>query len=94
MKKSLSEAEINNKILELSEWFFENNCLKKTYTFETFRDAMSFILRISYEVEELEHHPALFNCFNRVDISLNTHDVGNKVTQMDFDLALAIDSVA
>ena len=94
MKKSLSEAEINNKILELSEWFFENNCLKKTYTFETFRDAMSFILRISYEVEELEHHPALFNCFNRVDISLNTHDVGNKVTQMDFDLALAIDSAA
>jgi 4a-hydroxytetrahydrobiopterin dehydratase len=54
---------------------------------------MSFILRISYEAEELEHHPALFNCYNRVEISLNTHDVGNKVTQMDFDLALVIDSV-
>ena len=93
MKKCLSEIEINIKILELSDWVYENDCLKKNYTFETFRDAMSFILRISYEAEELEHHPALFNCYNRVEISLNTHDVGNKVTQMDFYLALVIDSV-
>jgi len=94
MKKSLSEAEVNKKIPELSDWFFENDCLKKTYIFDSFRDAMSFILRISFEAEELDHHPALFNCYNRVEISLNTHDVGNKVTQKDFDLAKAIDSVS
>ena len=87
------DRSVNIKILELSDWVYEHDCLKKNYTFETFRDAMSFILRISYEAEELEHHPALFNCYNRVEISLNTHDVGNKVTQMDFDLALVIDSV-
>jgi 4a-hydroxytetrahydrobiopterin dehydratase len=55
---------------------------------------MSFIVRISYEAEDLDHHPALFNCYNRVEISLNTHDVGNQVTQKDFDLAKAIDSVS
>ena len=94
MKKSLSESQINKKMSELSEWFFKNDSLKKTYVFNTFRDAMSFIVRISYEAEGLDHHPALFNCYNRVEISLNTHDVGNQVTQKDFDLAKAIDSVA
>ncbi|MDA8775084.1 4a-hydroxytetrahydrobiopterin dehydratase [Opitutales bacterium] len=94
MKKSLSEAEVNKQIPELSDWLFENDCLKKTYIFDSFRDAMSFILRISFEAEELDHHPALFNCYNRVEISLNTHDVGNKVTQKDFELAKAIDSVS
>ena len=94
MKKSLSESQINKNMSELSEWFFKNDCLKKTYVFDKFRDAMSFIVRISYEAEDLDHHPALFNCYNRVEISLNTHDVGNQVTQKDFDLAKAIDSVA
>ena len=52
---------------------------------------MGFILRISYEAEQADHHPELFNCFNRVEISLNTHDAGGKVTEKDFSLAEAIE---
>ena len=54
---------------------------------------MSFIIRISYEAEQQDHHPEIYNCYNRVEISLSTHDAGNRVTQKDFNLAQAIDSV-
>ena len=54
---------------------------------------MSFMVRISYEAEERDHHPQIFNCYNRVSLSVNTHDVGGKVTEKDFALVSAIDSL-
>lgn len=91
MSKPLSEEKINHKLGELSDWMFENDCLKRNFEFSNFRDAMSFILRISYEAEAINHHPEIFNCYNRVNLSLNTHDAGNKVTEKDFSLAFAVD---
>ena len=55
---------------------------------------MSFLLQISYEAEEINHHPEIFNCYNRVSLSLNTHDAGGKVTEKDFFLASAIDTIS
>ena len=91
MSNALSEEEINQKLAELNGWVFENDCLKRSLEFSNFRDAMSFILRISYEAEAMDHHPEIFNCYNRVNLSLNTHDAGGKVTAKDFSLALAVD---
>ncbi|EJP74129.1 MAG: pterin-4-alpha-carbinolamine dehydratase 2 [SAR86 cluster bacterium SAR86B] len=91
MSNALSEEEINHKLAELNGWVFENDCLKRSFEFSNFRDAMSFILRISYEAEAMDHHPEIFNCYNRVNLSLNTHDAGGKVTAKDFSLALAVD---
>ena len=91
MSNALSEEEINHKLAELKGWVFENDCLKRSFEFSNFRDAMSFILRISYEAEVMDHHPEIFNCYNRVNLSLNTHDADGKVTAKDFSLALAVD---
>ena len=91
MSNVLSEEEINHKLADLNGWAFENDCLKRSFEFSNFRDAMSFILRISYEAEAMDHHPEIFNCYNRVNLSLNTHDAGGKVTAKDFSLALAVD---
>ena len=89
----LSEEKISYKMKEFNGWTWENNCLKKKFEFSNFRDAMSFMVRISYEAEERDHHPQIFNCYNRVSLSVNTHDVGGKVTEKDFALASAIDSL-
>ena len=91
MSNALSEEEINQKLAELNGWVFENDCLKRSFEFLNFRDAMSFMLRISYEADAMDHHPEIFNCYNRVNLSLNTHDAGGKVTAKDFSLALAVD---
>ena len=93
MSNPLSQENISNKLEELNGWSWENDRLTKNFEFSNFRDAMSFMVRISYEAEERDHHPQIFNCYNRVSLSLNTHDVGGKVTEKDFALASAIDSL-
>ena len=93
MSNPLSQENISKKLEELNGWSWENDRLTKNFEFSNFRDAMSFMVRISYEAEEREHHPQIFNCYNRVSLSLNTHDVGGKVTEKDFALASAIDSL-
>ena len=93
MSKPLSEEEIKLKLGELNGWIFENDCLKRNFEFSNFRDAMSFLFRISFEADQRDHHPAIFNCYNRVSLSLNTHDAGGKVTEKDFSLASAIDDI-
>ena len=91
MSIALSEEEIVEKLANLSGWTFVNDRVRKEFQFENFREAMSFILMVSYEAEQMDHHPEIFNCFNRVEISLNTHDAGGKVTEKDFSLANAIE---
>ena len=91
MSIALSEEEIVEKLANLSGWTFFNDRVRKEFQFENFREAMSFILMVSYEAEQMDHHPEIFNCFNRVEISLNTHDAGGKVTEKDFSLANAIE---
>ena len=91
MSIALSEEEIVEKLANLSGWTFVNDRVRKEFQFENFREAMSFIQRVSYEAEQMDHHPEIFNCFNRVEISLNTHDAGGKVTEKDFSLANAIE---
>jgi 4a-hydroxytetrahydrobiopterin dehydratase len=91
MVNPLSEEKIYEKMQELDGWRWENDCLKKKFEFSNFRDAMTFLVRISYEAEGMDHHPEISNCYNRVSLSLNTHDAGGKVTEKDFSLASVID---
>ena len=94
MANPLNESEITEALKQLSGWKWQNDRLKKTFYFTNFRDAMSFILRVSYEAEERNHHPEIFNCYNRVEIGLNTHDAGGKVTAKDTELARAIEEIS
>ena len=94
MKMSpLSKDEIKRALGELAGWSFEGDQLKKSFKFDDFRSAVGFIVRIAFEAEELNHHPEMKNVYNQVDISLNTHDAGGKVTQLDVDLAKRIDRI-
>jgi 4a-hydroxytetrahydrobiopterin dehydratase len=93
MKKKVTHLEIKEKLSELPGWSFSNDQLKKSYLFKDFREAMGFLIAISYQAERLDHHPGIYNCFNRVEITLNTHDADNRVTEKDFKLARAIESV-
>jgi 4a-hydroxytetrahydrobiopterin dehydratase len=94
MTNPLNESEIKEALEQLSGWKWQNDRLKKTFSFANFRDAMSFILRVSYEAEERNHHPEISNCYNRVEIGLNTHDAGGKVTAKDTELAQAIEEIS
>ena len=75
------------------KWTTEQNKLKKTFTFKDFPEAFAFMTKVAMIAEKMNHHPAWTNVWNKVDISLNTHDAGDVVTEKDHTLAAAIDKI-
>lgn len=73
--------------------FKENeDCLTAKFVFKDFLDAMQFINIVAELAEAQNHHPEWRNVYNRVWISLTTHDNGNQITERDRQLASAIDA--
>ena len=93
MINPMNEVQITESLKGLLGWTYEDNKLHKIYKFDDFREAMAFLVRLSYEAENRNHHPEIFNCYNRVELALNTHDAGGKVTELDFDLARAAENI-
>jgi len=90
---ALTKDEIESGLSELSGWEFSDDKIHRELTFADFRQAISFMVRIGFEAEELAHHPEWTNVYKTVNISLSTHDAGGKVTTKDMKLAKAIDKV-
>ena len=90
MSTPLSQSEINEVLESLPGWQQDGDRLVKTFVFNHFPEAISFIVRIGFIAEKLNHHPELTNVYNRVGIALTTHDAGNRVTERDVALARAI----
>ncbi len=65
----------------------------KSFKFRDFIDAWGFMTRVALAAEKADHHPEWFNVFNRVDITLTTHDAGG-LTERDLALAREIDAAA
>jgi 4a-hydroxytetrahydrobiopterin dehydratase len=94
MSKPLSPDEITKALAPLAGWTFERDALTKTFKFGSFREALSFMTRVAFEAEELNHHPEWTNVYNRVVIRLNTHDAGGKVTSKDVELATRMQKIS
>lgn len=77
----------------MNSWIEENNKLSKTFTFKTFGDALAWMVKASYHIEKMDHHPEWSNVYNKVHVSLSTHDAGNTVTDKDKKLAELLDSI-
>jgi 4a-hydroxytetrahydrobiopterin dehydratase len=74
-------------------WEEQNNKLRRTFTFKDFTQAFAFMTRIAFAAEKMNHHPEWTNVWNKVSISLSTHDAGDIVTEKDRKLAEAIDKI-
>lgn len=74
-------------------WQEKDNSLYRAFSFKDFSEAFSFMCRVALLAEKMNHHPTWTNTWNKVEIWLNTHDAGNKVTDRDRKLAAGIDSL-
>lgn len=90
---ALTETELEMALSDLEGWEVKNSKLTKLFEFASFRDAMTFLMRLAFEVEEMNHHPEIENVYNKVRISLTTHDAGSEVTEKDIKLALQIENL-
>lgn len=77
----------------MNNWLTTGNCLEKTYTFASFEAAMLFMQQATLKITALDHHPTWTNTYNRIHVSLQTHDAGNQVTQKDLALANELDEL-
>lgn len=75
------------------EWREENNRLVKTYEFPSFANAMAWMIKASFAIEKLNHHPEWTNVYNKVHVVLTTHDAGNIITDKDRELAIVLDGI-
>lgn len=90
----LSREAVASALAGLPGWAHEGEALVKAFTFEDFRAAVAFVVRVAFEAEARNHHPHLTNVYDRVEIALTTHDAGDRVTAKDVDLARAIETIA
>ena len=94
MSKPLSKTKIAAALAGLPGWKLQRNAVAKTFRFKSFREALSFMVRVGFEAEAMDHHPDWTNVYNRVAIRLSTHDAGGRVTAKDIGLARRIQGIA
>jgi 4a-hydroxytetrahydrobiopterin dehydratase len=68
------------------------DAIQRSLRFADFNEAFGFMTRVAIKAQEIDHHPEWFNVYNRVDITLSTHDA-NGLTMRDITLARFIDLV-
>ena len=89
----LSAEEARSRLDRLPGWKTEEGMLVKTFKFKDFREALDFVNRVGELAEEAGHHPDIDIRYNRVRLSLMTHDAGG-LTGKDFDLAGGAEKLA
>lgn len=90
--RKLKEPELQAALQELNDWTIREGKLHKTLKFDSFVEAMGFMMRAAILAEKMDHHPEWFNVYNRVEIDLTTHDVGGLSTS-DIAFAKQIDNL-
>jgi|ERR671923_841789 4a-hydroxytetrahydrobiopterin dehydratase len=88
----LEDGERQLMMRDLEGWTYLADAIHRDFTFKGFRDAIAFVNRIAELANEAGHHPDLEIHYNRVVVSLSTHDAGG-VTEKDIALAGRIDRV-
>ena len=93
--KAMTEAEIDGALATLSGWSRASGrgAICKTFKFKDFSAAFGFMTRVALAAEQLNHHPEWLNVWNRVEVTLATHDAGG-LTELDLKLARKMDAIA
>eukprot|EP00944_MAST-04C_sp_MAST-4C-sp1_P001624 g1624.t1 len=71
----------------------DRDAVEKTFEFLNFSQAWSFMSRSALLAEKMDHHPEWFNVYNRVEVTLSTHDCGG-ISSNDIEMAQAMDRFA
>lgn len=80
----------------LPDWRFDaarGGLIVREFTFRDFAQAFGFMSQIALVAERRNHHPEWFNVYNRVQVTLTTHDAGG-LSMKDIELARTMDRVA
>jgi 4a-hydroxytetrahydrobiopterin dehydratase len=88
----LTSAERDAALTALPEWTLREDglAIARRFVFKDFSEAFAFMTRVALLAEKADHHPEWANVWNRVDVTLTTHDAGG-LSERDVAMAKAID---
>ncbi len=90
----LTQAEREQSLAELPDWTLREDglAITRAFKFRNFSEAFAFMTRVALAAEKLDHHPEWSNVYNRVTITLTTHDAGG-LSERDIKMARAINKL-
>ena len=95
MTEKLTDSKRRSALENLPSWneIDGRDAITRTFNFTNFSAAFAFMMRVALRAEQMNHHPEWFNVYNRVEVTLATHDAGG-ITEKDIDLAIFMDELA
>lgn len=95
MAEKLSAQNRDSALARLGNWSYDakRDAIGREFSFKDFPAAFAFMTRVAFAAEKAGHHPEWSNVYNKVRVSLTTHDAGG-LSRKDFDLAEIIDALA
>lgn len=95
MVEKLGSDERNQFLADYPDWKMVEgrDAVVKTFKFKDFNEAWGFMSRVALAAEKADHHPEWFNVYNKVEITLTTHDAGG-LSERDVALAAFIEATA
>ena len=93
MPDLLTDDALAEVLADLDGWSLveDGTAIEAEFSFKGFNAAFGFMARVALLAEKMDHHPEWFNVYNRVEVTLATHDAGG-VTQKDVDMAAFMDA--
>ncbi|SDF88603.1 pterin-4-alpha-carbinolamine dehydratase [Paraburkholderia phenazinium] len=95
MIHKLTSEERSTQLAQLHGWVAVagRDAIQRHFKFTDFNEAFGFMTRVAIKAQEMDHHPEWFNVYNKVEITLSTHEASG-LTERDILLARFIDQVA
>ena len=93
-RKKLTDEEIQTALEELADWAVVDGKLNKTFKFDSFAQAIGWMVSVAVYADKTDHHPEWRNGYNRVWVDLATHDLGDAISELDVKLARQMDKLA
>lgn len=91
--EKMDESAVKTALESVPEWNEVGGEIQRTYQFDDFVQSMVFVNKVADAAEAAQHHPDILVRYNKVTLTLSTHDVGG-ITRLDFELADRINSFA
>lgn len=90
---TLSSTEAAERLKHLPEWHLDGSAIRRQLTFAGFAEAVSFIVRLGFAAEAVDHHPDILVNYKRVTLTYSTHSEGG-LTDKDFAGAATANAIA
>lgn len=90
----LDQDALQEALSELSGWEVRDGKLHKQFKFDSFGEALGWMVKVGVEADKMDHHPEWTNVYNKVTVDLTTHSLDNAISNLDAKLAGIMDDAA